>query len=140
MNFCLDVSRRVSALMQARPSARSTCGAGLLRSSASHGHHLAQADHAWEHVGQEQGLGPREALEAVRLETAAQQPSHAFLAGGDTRVGDFILLVDSDTRVPCDCFSAARLPRCSAPTCSRVRPRSPPRRALHEQLVDSASA
>jgi len=55
-------------------------------------------------MGQEQGLGPREALEAVRLETAAQQPSHAFLAGGDTRMGDFILLVDSDTRVPCDCI------------------------------------
>ncbi len=53
---------------------------------------------------QEQGLGPREALEAVRLDTAARRPSHAFLAGGDTRMGDFILLVDSDTRVPRDCI------------------------------------
>jgi len=65
---------------------------------------LVQAAHALGMMGQEQGLGPREALEAVRLETAERQPSHAFLAGGDTRMGDFILLVDSDTRVPCDCI------------------------------------
>lgn len=28
----------------------------------------------------------------------------AFLGGGDVRVGEFILLVDSDTRIPRDCI------------------------------------
>ena len=28
-----------------------------------------------------------------------------FFAGGDVRLGDIILLVDSDTRVPEDCLS-----------------------------------
>lgn len=28
-----------------------------------------------------------------------------FFAGGDVRIGDIILLVDSDTRVPEDCLS-----------------------------------
>lgn len=49
-------------------------------------------------------MGPLEALEAAQAETLAQRPSHAFLAGGDVRMGDFVLLVDSDTRVPQDCI------------------------------------
>ncbi len=52
----------------------------------------------------EQGLDSFDALEAMRQETAAATPDEAFLAGGDVRIGDFILLVDSDTRIPRDCI------------------------------------
>ena len=52
----------------------------------------------------EQGLDPFDALEAVRQATADAKPDEAFLGGGDVRVGDFILLVDSDTRIPQDCI------------------------------------
>ena len=40
----------------------------------------------------------------MQAATALTQPNHAFLAGGDVRMGDFILLVDSDTRVPAHCI------------------------------------
>ncbi|KAK9830890.1 hypothetical protein WJX81_001962 [Elliptochloris bilobata] len=53
---------------------------------------------------QESGLGPEEALAAVKAATAVARSTHAFLAGGDVRMGDFVLLVDSDTRVPEDCI------------------------------------
>ena len=55
-------------------------------------------------VIKEQGLDPFDALEAVRQATADATPDEAFLGGGDVRVGDFILLVDSDTRIPGDCI------------------------------------
>ena len=45
-----------------------------------------------------------EALQEVRLRTLAQTPDQAFLAGGDVRIGEYILLVDSDTRVPEHCI------------------------------------
>ena len=44
------------------------------------------------------------ALQQVRLQALAAAPDQAFWAGGDVRVGAFILLVDSDTRVPADCM------------------------------------
>lgn len=47
-------------------------------------------------------MDEEEALEEVRLQTAASAPSRAFWAGGRVRVGEFILLVDADTRVPVD--------------------------------------
>lgn len=53
---------------------------------------------------QEEGLDAGAALRAVQAATALAQPNRAFLAGGDVRVGDFILLVDSDTRVPEHCI------------------------------------
>ncbi len=53
---------------------------------------------------QESGVDQYEALQAVRLETQLATPDQAFLAGGDVRIGDFILLVDSDTRVPQHCM------------------------------------
>ena len=43
-------------------------------------------------------------MKAVQAATALARPNHAFLAGGDVRMGDFILLVDSDTRVPQHCI------------------------------------
>ncbi|KAK9919061.1 hypothetical protein WJX75_009087 [Coccomyxa subellipsoidea] len=55
-------------------------------------------------VIKEQGLDPFDALEAVRQATADATPDEAFLGGGDVRVGEFILLVDSDTRIPQDCI------------------------------------
>ena len=55
-------------------------------------------------VMQEEGLDAEAALKAVQAATALTQPNHAFLAGGDVRMGDFILLVDSDTRVPEHCI------------------------------------
>ncbi len=45
-----------------------------------------------------------DALQEVRLQTLAAAPDQAFWAGGDVRIGAFILLVDSDTRVPEDCI------------------------------------
>ena len=36
--------------------------------------------------------------------TGIALPDQAFWAGGDVRIGDFILLVDCDTRVPLDCM------------------------------------
>lgn len=45
-----------------------------------------------------------EALHEVRLCTLSEFPDQAFMAGGDVRIGDFILLVDSDTRVPQHCM------------------------------------
>ena len=53
---------------------------------------------------QEDLVDQYEALQEVRLRTLAQTPDQAFLAGGDVRVGAFILLVDSDTRVPQHCI------------------------------------
>ena len=53
---------------------------------------------------QEKLLNQYEALQEVRCETLAQTPDQAFLAAGDVRIGDFILLVDSDTRVPEPCI------------------------------------
>lgn len=55
-------------------------------------------------LSQEIGVDQYEALHAVRLATQAATPDQAFLAGGDVRIGDFILLVDSDTRVPQHCM------------------------------------
>ncbi len=53
---------------------------------------------------QEDMLDQYEALQEVRLRTLAQTPDQAFLAGGDVRIGEYILLVDSDTRVPEHCI------------------------------------
>lgn len=53
---------------------------------------------------QETGVDQYEALQEVRLATQAATPQQAFLAGGDVRIGEFILLVDSDTRVPQHCM------------------------------------
>ena len=53
---------------------------------------------------QEEGLDVEAALKAVQAATALARPNRAFLAGGDVRMGDFILLVDSDTRVPEHCI------------------------------------
>ena len=53
---------------------------------------------------QEEGLDVEAALKAVQAATTLTQPNQAFLAGGDVRMGDFILLVDSDTRVPEHCI------------------------------------
>ena len=44
----------------------------------------------------EHQLDPFDALDIVRAEEGR------FLGGGDVRIGDFILLVDSDTRIPVD--------------------------------------
>jgi len=49
-------------------------------------------------------LDQYEALQEVRLRKLAETPDQAFLAGGDVRIGEFILLVDSDTRVPEHCI------------------------------------
>ncbi len=46
----------------------------------------------------EHQLDPFDALDIVRAEEGR------FLGGGDVRIGDFILLVDSDTRIPVDCI------------------------------------
>ncbi len=54
---------------------------------------------------QEERLDQYEALEEVRFRTVDATPEQAFLAGGDVRIGDFILLVDSDTRVPKHCIA-----------------------------------
>lgn len=56
-------------------------------------------------VLQEERLDQYEALEEVRFRTVDATPEAAFLAGGDVRIGDFILLVDSDTRVPEHCIT-----------------------------------
>ena len=53
---------------------------------------------------QEEGLDVEAALKAVQAATALARPNRAFLADGDVRMGDFILLVDSDTRVPEHCI------------------------------------
>ena len=53
---------------------------------------------------QNERLDQYEALEEVRFRTVDAMPEQAFLAGGDVRIGDFILLVDSDTRVPEHCI------------------------------------
>jgi hypothetical protein len=53
---------------------------------------------------QEKGIDQFEALREVQQRTLEQAPEHGFLAGGDVRIGEFILLVDSDTRVPRDCI------------------------------------
>ena len=53
---------------------------------------------------QEERLDQYEALEEVRFRTVDATPEQAFLAGGDVRIGEFILLVDSDTRVPEHCI------------------------------------
>lgn len=53
---------------------------------------------------QEEMLDQYEALQEVRLRTLALTPDQAFLAGGDVRIGEYILLVDSDTRVPEHCI------------------------------------
>lgn len=53
---------------------------------------------------QESGVDAYDALQQVRLQTLAATPDQAFWAGGDVRIGEFILLVDSDTRVPEDCM------------------------------------
>lgn len=49
---------------------------------------------------QEEGLSLDEALRRVM-----DACKHDFQAAGDVRVGEFILLVDSDTRVPRDCIA-----------------------------------
>ena len=43
-------------------------------------------------------LDPFDALELVKAQDGR------FLGGGDVRIGEFILLVDSDTRIPVDCI------------------------------------
>ena len=65
---------------------------------------LQSGCHFLYQVIKEQGLDPFDALEAVRQATADATPDEAFLGGGDVRVGEFILLVDSDTRIPQDCI------------------------------------
>ena len=47
---------------------------------------------------EEHQLDPFDALDLVKTEDGR------FLGGGDVRIGDFILLVDSDTRIPVDCI------------------------------------
>lgn len=45
-------------------------------------------------------LSVRQALQLVNGEF-----NDEFFAGGDVRIGDIVLLVDSDTRIPEDCLS-----------------------------------
>ena len=47
---------------------------------------------------EEHQLDPFDALELVKAQDGR------FLGGGDVRIGEFILLVDSDTRIPVDCI------------------------------------
>ena len=47
---------------------------------------------------EEHQLDPFDALDLMKAEDGR------FLGGGDVRIGDFILLVDSDTRIPIDCI------------------------------------
>jgi len=47
---------------------------------------------------EEHQLDPFDALDLMVAEDGR------FLGGGDVRIGDFILLVDSDTRIPVDCI------------------------------------
>ena len=47
---------------------------------------------------EEHQLDPFDALDLVKAEDGR------FLGGGDVRIGNFILLVDSDTRIPVDCI------------------------------------
>lgn len=39
------------------------------------------------------------------LQLVSGEFNDEFFAGGDVRIGDIVLLVDSDTRVPEDCLS-----------------------------------
>ena len=47
----------------------------------------------------EHQLDPFDALDLVKAEDGR------FLGGGNVRIGDFILLVDSDTRIPVNCIA-----------------------------------
>lgn len=47
---------------------------------------------------EEHQIDPFDALDLMKTEDGR------FLGGGDVRIGDFILLVDSDTRIPVDCI------------------------------------
>ncbi|KAK9461690.1 glycosyl transferase family group 2-domain-containing protein [Lipomyces oligophaga] len=74
MNYCLDISNRVEDKLQA-----------------------IERHDKWTDVD-----------EAVAYEAALEEVLHeedgACQAAGDIRIGDLILLIDSDTRVPADCF------------------------------------
>lgn len=45
-----------------------------------------------------------EALEYERCHTEAVEEHGRAWADGNIRIGDYILIIDSDTRVPADCF------------------------------------
>lgn len=74
MNFCLHISNRVEAKM----------------------HYVHRSD-GWAQVQEEKAYG--HALQEVLTEDEGRT-----WAEGNIRVGDYILLVDSDTRVPEDCL------------------------------------
>ncbi|CAN0464346.1 unnamed protein product [Discosporangium mesarthrocarpum] len=44
-------------------------------------------------------------LSSQALELVSGEFNDEFVSGGDVRLGDIILLVDSDTRIPEDCLS-----------------------------------
>lgn len=74
MNYAMSVSRRVEEKL-----------------------HLVARDEYW--TNKEERAVYKEALQAVLREDEGRT-----LAGGNIRMGDYILLIDCDTRVPRDCF------------------------------------
>lgn len=53
------------------------------------------------------GVMSHETRDAQALQLVSGEFNDEFFAGGDVRMGDIVLLVDSDTRVPEDCLSKA---------------------------------
>lgn len=74
MNYCLDISNRVEAKLE-----------------------LLERHEKWSDEEEE------EAYDAA-LQEVIEEENGECLAGGDIRIGELILLIDSDTRVPEDCF------------------------------------
>lgn len=78
MNFALDISLKIEGLLE-------------------------HVDRYRKWTDDDEDRAYQRAMDQV-LQDKFQSTGHMAWAGGNVRVGDLILLIDSDTRVPADCF------------------------------------
>ncbi|CAM9426416.1 unnamed protein product [Phaeothamnion confervicola] len=84
----------------ARPENSKRERKGLFKKASNMNYSLNVALRVEELCDREGASDPVAALELVKAEFA-----HEFLGAGDVRIGEVILLVDSDTRIPEDCLA-----------------------------------
>lgn len=66
------------------------------------------------------------------IQDILEKTGHLAWAGGNVRMGDLILLIDSDTRVPTDCFLDAASEFCHSPNVAILQHQSGVMQVVHD--------
>ncbi|GMH34702.1 hypothetical protein BSKO_02563 [Bryopsis sp. KO-2023] len=80
---------------------------------------------------EQESYGPKEALGLIKND------DQTFLGGGDVSMGDFVLLIDSDTRVPEDCILPTVLELLASPKVAFTQHMTTPLQVVHDYWEDA---